>query len=165
MLDPDDIGESSYDNALPWDRIHPAPHQRYYDIAKYLPKIETLHQERIAQDADFIFLNKQSAMYKEAASKKTLSLRLATRQEEQKLMEKRALDMENEKRIAKGEKPYEDYAALKKANGDDNEDNEPPEQDKEIDPKKDPYLMEAGYVLGDFISQLKSTPRKKVAKQ
>src|SRR5690606_26275471 len=52
LLDPDDIGESSYDNALPWDRIHPAPHQRYYDIGKYLPKIETLHQERMAQDPD-----------------------------------------------------------------------------------------------------------------
>ena len=167
LLDPDDIGESSYDNALPWDRIHPAPHQRYYDISKYLPKIETLHQERIAQDPDFIFLNKQSAMYKEAAAKKTVSLRLATRQEEQKLMEKRALDIENEKRIAKGEKPYADYAALKAANGNDSDEDTEPQQekDKEIDPKKDPYLMEAGYILGDFISQIKATPEKKVARQ
>jgi carboxyl-terminal processing protease len=168
LLDPDDIGESSYDNALPWDRIHPAPHTRYYDISKYLPKIETLHQERMAQDPDFIFLNKQSAMYKEAAAKKTVSLRLTTRQEEQKQMEKRALDIENHKRIAKDEKPYADYAALKAANGGDSEDSdepEPQEKDKEIDPKKDPYLMEAGYILGDFIGQIKSAPEKKVATQ
>ncbi|MCE3251628.1 MAG: tail-specific protease [Cellvibrio sp.] len=165
LLDPDDIGESSYDNALPWDRIHPAPHQNYYDISKYLPTIETDHQERMAQDPDFIFLNKQSAMFKEAAAKKEVSLRLATRQEEQKQLEKRALDMENQKRIAKGEKPYADYAALKAANGGDEDEDAPPrEADKEINPKEDPYLMEAGHILADFIDQIKS-PEKKVAKQ
>jgi carboxyl-terminal processing protease len=165
LLDPDEIGESSYDNALPWDRIHPSPHQNYYTISKFLPKIETSHQERMAQDPDFIFLNKQSAMFKEAAAKKEVSLRLATRQTEQQQMEKRALDMENEKRIAKGEKPYADYAALKKANGGDEDEDAPPrEADKEIIPKEDPYLMEAGHVLADFIGQIKA-PEKKVAKQ
>ena len=165
LLDPNEIGESSYDNALPWDRIHPAPHQNYYTISKFLPTIETNHQERMAQDPDFIFLNKQSAMFKEAAEKKEVSLRLATRQAEQQQMEKRALDMENQKRIAKGEKPYADYAALKKANGGDEDEDAPPkEADKEIIPKDDPYLMEAGHVLADFINQLK-TPEKKVAKQ
>jgi carboxyl-terminal processing protease len=164
LLDPDDIGESSYDNALPWDRIHPAPHQNYYTISKFLPKIETSHQDRMAQDPDFIFLNKQSAMFKDAAAKKEVSLRLATRQAEQQQMEKRALDMENQKRIAKGEKPYADYAALKKANGGDEDEDAPPkEADKEIIPKDDPYLMEAGHVLADFINQL--TPEKKIAKQ
>jgi carboxyl-terminal processing protease len=165
LLDPDEIGESSYDNALPWDRIHPAPHQNYYAINKYLPNIETQHQERMAQDADFIFLNKQSAMFKEVSAKKTVSLRLETRKKEQQLMEGRALDMENQKRSAKGEKPYEDYAALKAANGDDDsEDAAPKEPEKEIIPQKDPYLMEAGHVLADFIQQIK-TPEKKVAKQ
>ncbi|HSC66682.1 MAG TPA: carboxy terminal-processing peptidase [Cellvibrio sp.] len=164
LLDPDEIGESSYDNALPWDRIHPAPHQNYYTISKYLPSIETEHQERMAQDPDFIFLNKQSEMMKEAAAKKEVSLRLATRQEEQKQMEKRALDMENQRRAAKGEKPYPDYAALKKANGGDEDEDAPPkEADKEINPKEDPYLMEAGHILADFIDQL--SPEKKVAKQ
>lgn len=164
LLDPNEIGESSYDNALPWDRIHPAPHQNYYTISKYLPTIETDHQERMAKDPDFIFLNKQSAMYKEAAAKKEVSLRLATRQEEQKQMEKRALDMENQRRVAKAEKPYADYAALKKANGGDEDEDAPPkEANKEIKPKEDPYLMEAGHILADFIKQL--SPETKVAKQ
>jgi carboxyl-terminal processing protease len=165
LLDPNEIGESSYDNALPWDRIHPAPHQKYYTISKYLPKIETAHQERMAKDPEFIFLNKQSEMFKEASEKKTVSLRLATRQEEQKKMEKRALDNENQRRGAKGEKPYADYAALKAANGgDENEDAPPKEADKEINPKEDPYLMEAGHILADFINQLQKTDSK-VARQ
>jgi carboxyl-terminal processing protease len=165
LLDTNEIGESSYDNALPWDRIHPAPHQKYYNIGKYLPKIETEHQERMAKDPEFIFLNKQSEMFKEASEKKEVSLRLATRQEEQKKMEKRALDNENQRRIAKGEKPYADYAALKAANGGDEDEDAPPkEADKEINPKEDPYLMEAGHILADFIEQIQQTDSK-VAKQ
>ena len=165
LLDANEIGESSYDNALPWDRIHPAPHQKYYNIGKYLPKIETEHQERMAKDPEFIFLNKQSEMFKEAAEKKEVSLRLVTRQEEQKKMEKRALDNENQRRIAKGEKPYADYAALKAANGGDEDEDAPPkETDKEINPADDPYLMEAGHILADFIEQIQQT-NSKVAKQ
>lgn len=165
LLDPNEIGESSYDNALPWDRIHPAPHQKYYNISKYLPKIETEHQERMAKDPEFIFLNKQSEMFREAAEKKEVSLRLATRQEEQKTMEKRALDNENQRRIAKGEKPYADYAALKAANGGDEDEDAPPkEADKEINPKEDAYLMEAGHVLADFIEQLQAS-NSKIARQ
>lgn len=164
LLDPTEIGESSYDNALPWDRIHPAPHQNYYNINKYLPKLETEHQERMAQDPEFIFLNKQSEMFKEAASKKEVSLRLATRKEEQKTIEERMLLMENQRRGAKGEKPYADYAALKAANGGDDEDAPARPTDKEINPKEDPYLMEAGHILADFIEQIKQ-PDAKVAQQ
>jgi carboxyl-terminal processing protease len=73
--------------------------------------------------------------------------------------------MENQKRTAKGETPYADYAALKKANGGDEDENAPPKEvDKEIDPQNDPYLMETGYVLADFISQIKNV-EKKVATQ
>lgn len=165
LLDPDEIGESSYDNALPWDRIHPAPHQNYYNISKFLPRIETAHQERLAQDPEFIYLNKQSEIFKEAAAKKEVSLRLATRKEEQKQLENRMLIMENELRKAKGETPYADYAALKADKGGDDSEAEPEqEKNKEINPKEDPYLMEAGHILADFIGQVKA-PESKVAQQ
>jgi carboxyl-terminal processing protease len=165
LLDPNEIGESSYDNALPWDRIHPAPHQNYYNISKFLPRIETAHQERLAQDPEFIYLNKQSNLFKEAAAKKEVSLRLTTRKEEQKQLEDRLLKMENELRAAKGEKPYADYAALKADKGEtDSEDAPEQAQNKEINPKEDPYLMEAGHILADFIGQLKPA-ESKVAQQ
>jgi len=164
LLDPTEIGESSYDNSLPWDRIHAAPHQSYYKISDFLPQIETEHKERVAKDPDFIFLNKQSALFKEAAAKKEVSLKLATRQEEKKKIEQTTLDMENARRIAKGEKPFADYAALKAENGDDDEDDPKPEKDKEIHPEKDPYLTEAGHILADFIQEL-NHKETKVAKQ
>jgi carboxyl-terminal processing protease len=167
LLDPDDIGESSYDNALPWDRIHPAPHQHYYSVDKYLPKIETEHQERVAKNPDFIFLNKQAEMYKEAASKKTLSLNLEARQKEKTQLEERSLALENKKRVAKGEKPYANYAALKTANGeDDDTENNPTESEakKEINPNEDPLLIEAGHILVDFIQEI-APVESKLAKQ
>lgn len=164
LLDPSEIGESSYDNSLPWDRIHAAPHQNYYKINEYLPSIKAEHQERIAKDPEFIFLNKQSVLFKEAAAKKEVSLKLATRQEEKKKIEQTTLEMENARRIAKGEKPFADYAAFKAENGDDDEDEPKPEKDKEINPQEDPYLTEAGHILADFIEQLERT-QTKVAKK
>ena len=163
LLDPAEIGESSYDNALPWDRIHPAPHQNYFKISDYLPKIETKHQERMAKDPEFIYLNKQSELFKEASNKKTLSLRQATRQQEQKAIEQRTLAIENERRKAKGEAVYATYEDLKKAKeAEDEKKNQ--DQDKELKPLEDPYLLEAGHVLADFIGQIK-VPEKQVAKQ
>jgi len=164
LLDPSEIGESSYDNSLPWDRIHAAPHQNYYKITEYLPGIKAEHQERIAKDPEFIFLNKQSVLFKEAAAKKEVSLKLATRQEEKKKIEQTTLEMENARRIAKGEKPFADYAAFKAENGGDDEDEPKPEKEKDINPKEDPYLMEAGHILADFIEQLERTETK-VAKK
>lgn len=165
LLDPNDIGESSYDNALPWDRIHSAPHQNYYKIRDYLPKIESEHKDRIAKSPDFVFLNQQSVLFKEAAAKKEVSLKRSTRETEKNKIEQTTLDMENTRRIAKGKKPFADYAALKKENGDEEEDGEAkPEKDKDINPAEDPYLTEAGYILADFIEQLNSA-QTKVAKQ
>lgn len=152
LLDPEEIGESSYDNALPWDRIHAAPHQNYFKLGDYLPKLETEHEERIAKDPDFIYLNKQSELFKEASAKKAVSLRLATRQKEQKDMEDRSLAMENEKRKAKGKPLYTSYADLKAANEKEDEDNSKT-QSREIKPDEDPYLLESGHILADFIEE------------
>jgi carboxyl-terminal processing protease len=166
LLDPDEIGESSYDTALPWDRIHAAPHQNYYKISQFLPKIETEHQERLATDPDFIFLKQQSQLFKEAADKKQLSLKMETRKKEQQEIEQRTLSMENTRRSAKGEKPFADYAALKAENEKDTTEEktqEEIEEEKEIHPLKDPYLKETGHILADFIEQLKK-PESAVAK-
>ncbi len=156
LLDPEDIGESSYDNALPWDRIHAAPHQNYFKISNLLPKLETEHEDRIAKDPEFIYLNKQSELFKEASEKKSVSLRLATRQKEQKDMEDRSLAMENDLRKSKGEAPYASYADLKTAKEKESEEKSKV-QGREIIPNEDPYLLESGHILADFIEQTQPT--------
>lgn len=152
LLDETEIGESSLDNALPWDTINPAPHRNYFKISQYLPKIETEHQERIAKNSEFIYIEQQRQLYESIANKKVFSLNLKTRQAEQTLIEQKTLEIENKRRAAKGEKPYENYAALKAEKDPENEDPKP--RDESIKPDEDPYLQEAGHVLADFIDQL-----------
>src|SRR5690606_35021676 len=67
LIDKDKVGESSDDNrnALPWDRIHAAPHETYFDIPNLLPWINERHQARIKTDPDFVFLNEQARLMEE----------------------------------------------------------------------------------------------------
>ena len=46
-VDASEYGESTYDNALPWTRIAAVPHVRYGNFEPLLPKLESLHAERI----------------------------------------------------------------------------------------------------------------------
>ena len=165
LIDMDEVGESSYDNALSWDRIHPVKHDIYFNIPGLLPAINNEHQKRLKTDPDFIFLAKQMAMAEENSNKKDISLRKATREQEQKTMEQRVLDMENERRKAKGLKPYASYADIKSENekDEDGEDASASAEPKQIDPANDPFLSEAGQVLADFIVEVKDKEKKKVA--
>jgi carboxyl-terminal processing protease len=165
LINTKEIGESSYDNALPWDQIHAAPHDLYFNIANYIAQLNPSHQERMKVDPDFIFLKQQAALYEEVNNKKTVSIRLATRQQEQKQLEQRTLDMENQKRKAKGQPVYANYAdyKAKELKKDDDDDAVEEPKKKELEPEKDPYMVESGKILGDFILQMKKQPNPNIA--
>jgi len=157
LLDTSEIGESSLDNALPWDTINPAPHRSYFKLTDYLPSVETEHEERLDKDAEFIYIEKQRKLYESISNKKVYSLNLPIRQKEQQTLEQQSLKIENERRAAKGEKPFENYAALKAEKDPENEDEDPKPKDDSIKPDKDPHLQEAGHILADFIEQLNNS--------
>lgn len=156
LIDKDKVGESSDDNrnALPWDRIHAAPHETYFDIPNLLPWINERHQARIKTDPDFVFLNEQARLMEELKDQKTQSLRLATRQAEQAQQEARMLDMENRRRKAKNLPLYESYADIRAKDEAEEKESEARADTTQIDPSNDPLLQEAGQVLADFIHQL-----------
>lgn len=164
MVDLEEVGESSYDNALPWDRIHPVQHDKYFNIPGMLPAINERHIKRLETDPDFIFLDQQMKLAEQNKSKKFVSLRKKTREEEQKQMEQLSLEMENRRRKAKGLTLYASYAEIKTENESEAEEEEAvsPEAQK-IDPSKDPFLTEAGQVLADFIVELKKHEKNRVA--
>lgn len=165
LIDKEKVGESSGDNknALPWDRIHAAPHDRYFDIASLLPVINERHNERLKTDPDFVFLNAQMQIIAENSKKKTLSLRRTTREAEQKEFEQRMLEMENRRRKAKGLELYASYADIKAEGEAKEEEAEAASPNSaKIDPENDPYLQEAGQVLADFISELNKQENSKV---
>jgi len=163
LIDTKELGESSYDNALPWDQIRPAPHDIYNNISDILPLIKPAHQERMKSEPDFVYIKQQAALYEELNNKKTVSLKLATRQQEQQQIEQRTLAIENQKRKTKGEAVYATYAdyKAKELKKDEEESAEPKKKDRE--PEKDPYLVETGKILGDFILQTKKQVAQKAA--
>lgn len=174
LIDMEEVGESSYDNALAWDRIHPAKHDKYFNIPALLPNINAEHKKRLKTDPDFIFLHDQMALAEENNAKKEISLHKETREKEQKELEERTLKMENRRRQAKGLEPYATYADIKDSDdaGADETNEKTDEEEtadlrdsdpKEIDPENDPFLNEAGQVLVDFIVELKKSEKNKLA--
>ena len=163
LVNTKELGESSYDNALPWDQIRPAPHDVYNNIAALLPALKPTHSERVKADPEFIYIQQQSALYDELTSKKIVSLKLATRQQEQKIIEQRTLDIENKKRKAKGEPVYGNYADFKAKELKKDEEESAGPKKKDLEPEKDPYLVETGKILGDYILQTKKQLAQKTA--
>ncbi len=163
LIDPEEVGESSYDFALPWDSIHAVKHDVYYNIDDILPKLMTGHEQRVTSDPDFIFLLRQQAMIDETSARTSVSLREETRLQEQKEQEARILKYENARRKAKGLEPYESYADISDSGElDEDEEVEETAPDK-IDPHNDPYLYESGMILGDFINLSRSDDAPKIA--
>ena len=102
LFDPSEIGESALDNALPWDQITPARFNRYSDYSPIIPMLTTLHEKRSEENPDYLFLEDQALLAREARQITALPLnesgRIALRDEQ----EARALAIENKRRAAKG---------------------------------------------------------------
>lgn len=70
----DEIGESTYDNALPWSRLAPVPHTRYGDFAPILPRLTALHEARVAEDHEFQWFLEDVAELRAERAKKYVVL-------------------------------------------------------------------------------------------
>jgi carboxyl-terminal processing protease len=147
-FDPKEVGESALEHALAWDRIASVPHRIYYDLRTAVPTLQARHRERAKTDPDFVFLTTQLALSEKERQMTRLSLNEAVRR--QKLQEDKAqqLALENQRRIAKGEKPLEQLDDSDADAGDANTAARP--QDSK-DKTPDPLLQEAGRVLVDAL--------------
>ena len=81
-VDASEFGESTYDNALPWTRIASVPHTQYGNFAPLLPKLESLHAGRVAQDKEFQWWQQDVDQFREEKAKKYISLNEAERRAE-----------------------------------------------------------------------------------
>ena len=163
MVDKEDVGESSYDTALPWDQIHAVPHSQYFDIDQWVPALQKQHDLRAPKDPDYTFLIDQWGLIEQARKRTTISLNEKVRLEQQQDIESQQLSIENKRRKGKGLSIYKTFAEIDEiVEGD--EPSEPAESDTKINPDKDPLLTEAGYILVDFIDILKEYRAPKVAK-
>lgn len=149
FYDTEKVGESSLQHALPWDRIDPVRHPRYFNFPAVLPKLKSSHQQRMAEDPDFIFLNDQIALMEEAREIKYLTLEEKTRRAEQEENKGKSLAIENKRRQAKGMEPLASFEE------EDEEAETPSASDKDDDEddegENDPLLLETGRILVDSI--------------
>lgn len=146
IYDVERIGESSLDDALPWDMIQPAVYPRGNSIQPLLSELNARHEKRVADDPDFEYLRALAAKAREESKRTHMTLNEATRAAEQKREETWRLDLENALRAAKGEPLLKSIDELEEETAsllDGSEDEE--------DPAKDALLRESGQILVDYI--------------
>ncbi|MFS1525289.1 carboxy terminal-processing peptidase [Microbulbifer sp. 2304DJ12-6] len=148
MINAESVGESAYDTALPWDRIHAVPHAKYLNLKSLIPNLISKHNKRTESDPDFIFLRDQFKFESERSDKKYISLNEVMREHEREAVNQRLLSMENRRRNAKGLEPYQDFEAYEESESEEVATIGGP---VEIKLEKDPVLNEAGYIMADFI--------------
>jgi len=100
----DDVGESSLEAALPWDRIAGVPFQAFRQpttmpAVNLLVKDETVRGQK---DADYRWLVSDIAALDDLRKQKSLSLNLAERQAERTKQDADRLTRENQRRAAQG---------------------------------------------------------------
>lgn len=84
-VDASEYGESTYDNALPWTRIAAVPHIRYGNFAPLLPKLDALHDARVAESQEFQWWAQDVARFRKEQDKTSISLNEAQRRAERKV--------------------------------------------------------------------------------
>jgi carboxyl-terminal processing protease len=115
LLNTDDIGESTRESALPWDRINAA---RFTPGPSEVPVVTLLsreHEQRIANNPDFAALQADVEALDQLRSLREVSLNLVKRRAERDAIDAERLARENARRKARGLALLPDVGALDSA--------------------------------------------------
>ncbi|CAM3581015.1 carboxy terminal-processing peptidase [Parendozoicomonas haliclonae] len=146
LFDPKDIGESSLPNALPYTEIKPVSFNSLKPLSPEVPALQARHKERVADNPDFIYLDKLREYQKQFENRTEVTLNEKARKEEIQRMQDERLAIENYLRKSKGEKPYKTLDELE------NEQNDRFNQNKkDKDLSDDALLVETSNILSDWI--------------
>jgi carboxyl-terminal processing protease len=99
----EEVGESSRDGSLPWNRIRPADFRREGAYASLLPELQRAHDQRVAQDPNFQFAVAEIAAIDQMRKENSVSLNLAKRKAEREARTQEQLARENARRSKLGE--------------------------------------------------------------
>ena len=135
-IDPEEWGESSEDNALPWDSIKRANYATVADNSELLDVLNAKHSARAMKDPEFQYIFSDIEEYHKNKNKKFISLVESERLAEKKDNEAKSLARVNERLQRLG------LPILENLDGD------LPEELEEIDP----FLSEAANITFDMIA-------------
>jgi carboxyl-terminal processing protease len=101
-VDAEDVGESTLDYPLPWDRIAPVPFRADASLAGAVQTLARDESAHSAHDADYQWLVASLHSLEQTRKQRAVSLNLADRQRERSMQEQQALERENARRAADG---------------------------------------------------------------
>jgi carboxyl-terminal processing protease len=139
-FDLEEVGESSQDNALPWDSIREVRHRMYEDFNPLLSVLKTQHQRRIETDPDWQFMLDEIALIREQSALQTVTLNKTRREQLKDQHEEKWLSIENKRRLKRHEPVFETTDAVEAFR----------KQQKEDEKTPDPILQETAHLLADY---------------
>lgn len=150
------MGESNLDGALPWDTVRPVEYRTYLPLREILPELQARHQERAADDPDFVYLNDAVQRMIEVRQRTSIPLNKDLLKSQREADRRAEFEANNQRLQAKGLplevwKDEEDLAA-EEENADLAANDA--ETEEEAQEEEDPLLQESGRILVDMAQLL-----------
>jgi len=146
--DIEEIGESSYDTALPWDEIKPIRFQKFSMETSLISKLNDKHFMRLSQSPNLQYILDIRKRYEIQKNKEVISLNLTNRRLEKEERQLWALDIENKRRALLNLEIFDSYKAMEDYN--DAKETADDEIDFEINIDDDYLLNEGIQILSDY---------------
>jgi carboxyl-terminal processing protease len=147
VLDTKEVGESTLESALPWDRIAGVPFKTSAGTAA-APAVAALATEegaRAQQDPDYKWLVSDIAAIDSVREQHTVSLNLQVRRDERARIDRERLERENSRRAAKNLSPIKSIEELEKTKD---------------EAAADVVLDQATQVMADMVTGARQPPQK-----
>jgi len=111
-INTEEIGESVRDSALPWDTIQTTRFRAGEPLDTTIDTLTAGHSERAKADPNFRYLMQYIEEGDESRTRKSISLNIETRRGDREADLARALELENERRVALSLEPIESLEDL-----------------------------------------------------
>ena len=146
--DIEEIGESSYETALPWDEIKPVRFEKFSMGLSLISRLNDEHLSRVNQNPNLQYILDIRKRYEIQKNKEVISLNIANRRAEKEERQLWALDTENKRRASLNLETFSSFKAMEDFN--DAKETEEDDKDSEIDIENDYLLNEGAQILSDY---------------
>ncbi|MEL0244043.1 MAG: carboxy terminal-processing peptidase, partial [Gammaproteobacteria bacterium] len=146
--DIEEIGESSYETALPWDEIKPVRFKKFSMGLSLISQLNDEHLSRVNQNPNLQYILDIRKRYEIQKNKEVISLNMANRRAEKEERQLWALDIENKRRASLNLETFSSYKAMEDFN--DAKETIKNNKDPEIDIDNDYLLNEGVEILSDY---------------
>ena len=147
--DIEEIGESSYDTALPWDEIKPIRFQKFSMGTSLISHLNDEHLIRVSQSPNLQYILDIRKRFEIQKNKEVISLNITNRRVEKEERQLWALDIENKRRALLNLEIFDSFKAMEDYN--DAKETADDEKDFEINIDDDYLLNEGAQILSDYM--------------